>query len=303
MDEMFYWLFNMSIAASLAGAVVVILRLIKKIPRRIIVILWIIPLLRFLFPLGVNSRYGLMELLSKYMTRTVVVYDGVFADFSMMNSAMVAESYFPVTYKTDLFSDVFRYASIVWAIIACALIITMFILYTSTVSELKSAEHLYGIVYRSERIASPAVYGIFRPKIVIPTSYKESANLDFIILHERRHIRRLDNLWRIVAFLTAAIHWFNPLTWIFLKLYLSDVELACDESVLSNLSDDERGRYAHALLDACESKGIFASSFGGAKIRTRIEHIISFKKMTVLSAAGFGVFTAVIAYILLTNAA
>ena len=104
-----------------------------------------------------------------------------------------------------------------------------------------------------------------------------------------------------LAFLTAALHWFNPLAWVFLKLYLSDVELACDESVLAGLPPDARGLYAHALLDTAQSKTLFASAFGGARLRTRIEHILSFKKMTVLSAAAFGILAAGIAYILLVN--
>ena len=86
-------------------------------------------------------------------------------------------------------------------------------------------------------------------------------------------------------------------------MYLSDAELACDESALSGLSEKEQSLYAHALLNARESKTVFASSFGGAKLRTRIEHIVSFRKMTVVSAVGFGVFAVAIAYILLTNAA
>ncbi len=107
----------------------------------------------------------------------------------------------------------------------------------------------------------------------------------------------------MIAFCAAALHWFNPLAWVFLKLYLSDVELACDESVLSKLSEEDQKRYAHALLNAQKSRTVFASAFGGARLRTRIERIVSFRKMTVVSVVGFGILTCAIAYILLTNAA
>ena len=197
----------------------------------------------------------------------------------------------------------FRYASYVWALIAAVIVAVMIVLYVTTIRELKDAKLLKDNVYCSDKILSPAVYGVFRPKIIIPESYKDLENLDLVILHEQCHIRRLDNLWRVIAFLTAAVHWFNPLAWVFLKMYLSDVELACDESVLARLGEDGKKRYAHTLLDARQSRTVFASSFGGAKIRTRIEHIVSFKKMTAVSAAGLGILAVAIAYILLTNAA
>ena len=302
MDELFYWLFNMSAVAALTGLVILLLRSINKIPRRVAAILWAIPFLRFWVPFGLGGRYGLMALLSP-LTRTVTVYKGRLAAFSGTNAMWAAEAYFPIVYKTTLLADVFRYASIVWAIVAAALVLAMTILYLTTVSELKDAEQLRDKVYVSPKVLSPAVYGIFRPRIVIPVSCRGADDLDLVIRHEKRHVRRGDNIFRVAAFLTAALHWFNPFVWIFLKQYLSDVELACDESVLSELPADERGRYAHALLDARESQTVFASSFGGAKLRTRIERIVSFRKMTVLSAVGFGFLTGVIAYILLTNAA
>ena len=303
MGELFYWLLNMSIAASITGIVIVLIRLIRKIPRRIFVLFWIIPFIRFCIPFGIGGKYGLMSLLSQFTTRTVTVYEDDFLELSMMNSVQAADSYFPVTYKVDLLADVFRYASYVWALIAAVIVAVMIVLYVTTIRELKDAKLLKDNVYCSDKILSPAVYGVFRPKIIIPESYKDLENLDLVILHEQCHIRRLDNLWRVIAFLTAAVHWFNPLAWVFLKMYLSDVELACDESVLARLGEDGKKRYAHTLLDARQSRTVFASSFGGAKIRTRIEHIVSFKKMTAVSAAGLGILAVAIAYILLTNAA
>ena len=303
MGELFYWLLNMSIAASVTGLVIVLIRLIRKIPRRVSVLFWIIPFVRFCFPLGIGGKYGLMSLLSQFTTRTVTVYDDDFLELSMVNTVQAADSYFPVTYKENLLEDVFRYASMVWAVVAAAIIVAMIVLYVTTLKELKDAKPFKDNVYCSSKIMSPAVYGVFRPRIIIPESYKELENLDLVILHEQCHIRRLDNLWRVIAFLTVAVHWFNPLAWVFLKMYLSDVELACDESVLAKLGEDGKKRYAHTLLDARQSRTVFASSFGGAKIRTRIEHIVSFRKMTAVSAAGLGLLVIAIAYILLTNAA
>lgn len=302
MGDLFYWLFNMSIIGTLTGLAVVLIRWIRRIPRRWIALLWAVPLLRFLLPFGVGGKYSLMALLSRYATKTVIVYRGRFSDFTTTNAIQAADSYFPITYKVDLLADVFRCAALVWAVAAGALILAMGILYASTVSELRGVERLRDNVYASPKITTPAVYGILRPRIILPDSFRESGDLELIVLHERRHIRRLDNLWRMLAFLTAAIHWFNPAAWLFLKLYLADAELACDESVLSKLPAGEHRRYAHALLNARADKTVFASAFGGARVRTRIERILSYRRMTAASALAFTALVAAIAWFLLTNA-
>ena len=302
MGDVFYWLFNMSILGALTGLAVVLLRLIRRIPRRWIALLWAIPMLRLLLPVGVGGRYSLMSLLSGFAARTVVVYEGELSDLTLMNTIRAADSYFPITYKSELLADLFHYAALVWAVVAGALILALAILYAATLSELKDAEPLHGNVYCSPKIATPAVYGIFRPRIILPEACRDSDDLELIVLHERQHIRRLDNLRRVLAFLTAALHWFNPAVWLYLKLYLTDAELACDEAVLSRLPNGEHKRYAHALLNARGGKTVFASAFGGAGVRTRIERILSYKRMTAASAIAFAALLAAIAYFLLTNA-
>lgn len=304
MDGVFYWLLNMSIVGTLTGAVILLIRSFRRVRRRWIVILWAIPLLRFWLPVSIGGKYSLMSLLSGLSTKTVVVYQspGRETVYTAANSIQAASSYFPITYRSNVLEDVFRWAALVWAVGAAALILALGILYVSTLSELRDAERLHDDVYVSPKVTAPAVYGILRPRIILPVSAAASEDLDLIVLHEQRHIRRGDNLWRALAFLTAALHWFNPAAWLFLKLYLSDAEIACDESVLSRLPTADHKRYAHALLNTRAEKAVFASAFGGARVRTRIERILSYKRMTAASGIAFAVLIAAIAYFLLANA-
>ena len=301
LQELFYWVFNMSITAAITGVIIMLLRLVKKIPRRLTVFLWIIPFLRMVFPLGLNSPCSLMSLLSKITTKTIVVYQP--ADnvaFSMMNSVMAADTYFPITYKVNIFEKVFDIASVIWIIVFLAIVLMMMVIYSTTLREMKDAAHLRNKIYLSEKIITPAVHGIIKPKIILPASYKDK-DIELIIQHEEMHICRADNLWRILAFLIVAAHWFNPLCWVFLKLLLTDLELSCDECVLARLGDNRAKEYALSLLESRQGATVFASAFGGAKIRTRIENILSFKKLTWLSLAVFVALIAVVFYVLLTK--
>ena len=302
LQEVFYWIFNMSITAALTGLLIMLVRLAKRIPRRLTTFLWIIPFLRMTVPLGLDSPYSLMSLLSKITTRTVVVFqptDDI--SFSMMNSVMAANSYFPITYKVNVLENIFSVASVIWVVVALAIILMLTVIYFTTLYEIKDSKHLRDNIFLSEKITSPAVYGILRPKIVLPTSYKDR-DIELIIQHEKTHIRGLDNLWRMIAFLIVAVHWFNPFSWMFLKAFLADLELSCDERVLVKLGADRSKEYASVLLDSKQGATVFASAFGGARIRTRIENILSFKKLTWISLAAFIALISVIFYVLLTNA-
>lgn len=305
LSEVFYWVFNMSIAASVAGVVILLLSKIRRIPRRIIAFLFVIPFLRMWIPIAMGSKYSFMSFISKITTKTVakmvVVYESG-RDFSLMNHVMAADTYFPVIYKTSLLENLFRIAAIVWAGAAVVLLLTAVIVYMAAMSEVKDATHLQDNIYISDKSTSPAVYGIVREKIIMPREFK-AVDLKFILMHENVHIKRKDNLWRILAIITACIHWFNPLSWLLLKSFLMNLELACDETVLKKCGEDEKKKYAEALLNCTENKRLYASAFGGAKLRRRIDYIFSYKKLSALSLVAFFLLAAAVGYMLLTNAA
>ena len=297
-----YWIINMSIVASFMGLIVMLIRKIRFIPHRVSVFLWIIPFLRMVVPVGINSPYSLMSLVSRLTTKTVTVYqpsDDI--AFSVSNTLRAAESYSPLRYKASFLETVFNVTGFVWIIVALALIIALTIIYISTKKAVADSTLLKNNVYLSDKVDSTAVYGIFRPKIIMPVAYKEK-ELEYIVRHENTHIKRLDNLWRIIGFVTAAIHWFNPLSWVFLKAFLTDLELACDEMAVAGYEKEERKEYARTLLECSQSKSMLVSAFGGAKVRTRIENVLSYKKMTAFSGIGFTLLVIVIIITLITNA-
>ena len=302
LSEIFYWIFNMSIAATICVMPLLLLRLIKKIPRRIFIWLWLVPFIRMCIPVGISSKYGIMALLSKFTTKTVtIVQIGDDSALTMMNHVMGANSYFPITYKVNLLEDLFNIASVVWLVVALAAILALAIIYFVTLGEVRDAKKLKNNIYISDKIKTPAVYGIIKPKIILPIEYQES-ELNYILMHENAHIKRKDNLVRLLAFIIVCLHWFNPFAWLLLKLLYSDIELACDESVLSNCDETERKKYAYTLLSTAEKTNVFAASFGGSKIRIRIENILSYKKISAFSIVAFSSLIIAICCILLTNA-
>ncbi len=320
MAETFYWILNMSIAGSLTGLIVMPLRKVKRLPHRYICVLWLLPFIRMAVPFGFPSKYSALNLIAEFATKSVPVYSApeYLPPLSYTNYIMAVNNYGESTptdsllgdqttfiFKSEWLEKIFFIGSIIWMVVLTAGLLTFALLYFITKSELRTATCLHGNVYVSDKITSPALYGVVRPKIMIPRDFPKELLL-YVEEHENAHRRRCDNLTRLAAITITCIHWFNPLAWIMLKMYLHDVELACDEAVLRKIGNKNKKAYASALVCCEESKLIFAPAFsaslGGAKIKVRIENIISFRKLTVGSAILFGILIAVLAVTLLTNA-
>jgi beta-lactamase regulating signal transducer with metallopeptidase domain len=245
-----------------------------------------------------------MNLISGMAQRTVVksvpIENPV---LTFTNTIQGAQSYQPVTYKTNVLEGFFDIASVIWIIIAIAAILAMIILYVLTMSELRKATKIKDNLYEGTMVSTPTVCGIYKARIILPLGVK-SEDLEYILLHERVHVRRWDNLWRMVAIVTACIHWFNPFSWLFLKIFLEDCELACDEAAVKELKPEERKGYARTLLNyAVADKTVFSSAFGSNKVKLRIQQVLTYRQITRFSALCFGVMVLVVAFLLLTNGA
>ena len=188
-----------------------------------------------------------------------------------------------------------------WVVLSALLILILVICYVRVRMENQHARHLKDNVFLSDKVKSPAVYGIVKPVILLPEEY-EGRNLELVLLHENVHIRFADNLWRLLATAIVAVHWFNPCCWHFLKAFMADLELACDDRVLLRIGESRKKEYALTLLECKQPAMPFASAFGGSKLRLRMENILSFRKLTWVSAVTFLMLVGVMFCILLTNA-
>jgi bla regulator protein BlaR1 len=96
--------------------------------------------------------------------------------------------------------------------------IAMMIIY-SMMSLIKLRRKLVGAIclrdniYLADYIPTPFVIGLFRPRIYLPSTISKQEQ-SYIILHEQMHIRRLDHLVKMIAFIALTVHWFNPLAWV-----------------------------------------------------------------------------------------
>jgi beta-lactamase regulating signal transducer with metallopeptidase domain len=82
---------------------------------------------------------------------------------------------------------------------------------------------------------SPAVRGVFHPRILLPTGIDrllDQREFNAVLLHEVAHAQRRDNLMRLLYEISLCVLWFHPLVWLAGARMALYRELSCDESVI-----------------------------------------------------------------------
>nr|MCR5681595.1 hypothetical protein [Clostridiales bacterium] len=178
-----------------------------------------------------------------------------------------------------LLSRILDAAAVVWLCGIGIMLVYAAVSYLNVRRAMATAIRLEDGVYESDRIRSPFLLGVVRPKIYLPLGVSGDM-LRYVLAHERYHIRRGDSAVKLFAFLLLGVHWFNPLVWLAFALMTRDMEMSCDEYVLST-EPDIRKRYSYSLLSFASGRQLPSPSplsFGEGDVKSRIKNVLGWKR-------------------------
>ena len=110
-------------------------------------------------------------------------------------------------------------------------------------------------VVQSSMVATPALLGFLRPRLLLPERLLETFDRDalrLLFLHELAHVKRHDILVNWIATLVHVLHWFNPLVAVAMARMRADRELATDSLVLSQQGEGQNRAYGETLVRLVE---------------------------------------------------
>lgn len=194
-------------------------------------------------------------------------------------------------------------AASVWLLGVAAMLVSGIVSYAKLRRQVYDAIRAEDGVWEHPSLRSPFILGLFRPNIYLPMGIAGPAR-QFILHHERAHLRRWDHVVKPICWLALAIHWFNPFAWGAFLLMSRDIEAACDESVIRKLGSEVKADYSATLLALATDKRFPAPSplsFGEGDAEERIKNVLKFKKPVLWVSIGAVVVAAIAAVCLLTN--
>ena len=309
MSELFLKIVNMSISASWVVIAVLTLRFcLKKAPKWVNVLLWGIVAARMVFPFSIESVLSLIpsaETISPtvMMEQTPSVQTGVPALNHVINP-VISGSFTPAPGASANPLQIWiPVLAGIWLFGIAALFLYSAVSYWRLRRKVCEAVILRGNIYQSEKVCSPFVLGIIKPKIYLPY-HMDSREMDHVIAHEQTHIRRKDHWWKPLGFLLLTTHWFNPLMWLSYILLCQDIELACDEKVIRKMSNEQRADYTQALVACSVDRRLITAcplAFGEIGVKERVKSVMNYKKPAFWIVLASVIVCAVIAVCFLTN--
>ncbi len=307
-------IFELFLSASFFGSVMILLvvaaRLVlRKAPRGIFCLLWVLVGLRLLIPFQIESNLSLQpsfEPVTPAPTVAVQPQEMVPAVPNVTPDNSVLPDELPgdvtVTYDDNAVSapvqrqiDYMEVAALVWAVGVCAMAGYTVITYWLLKRKLKNAVAAGEDVYESDAIDSPFLLGYVKPAVYLPKGISEE-DRPYILAHERCHMDRYDNWFKLAGFLCVGLHWFNPLVWLGYHLLCRDIEMACDEAVVRHMDLQRRKGYSAALV-SCSTERKFGAcpvAFGEVNVKQRVLSVLNYRK------PGFWISLACVAVIIFT---
>ena len=303
-------LWEMSLTGAYAAAILIVLRLVlkKRAPRQVLCLLWLVVFARLLIPVSLESPLSIVPdarpvqgqlhlpqqeaggqtpanpatptapaqgqnpgtaanpVISNPGEPTLTPPEGISPDVSQ------PEAPAPFPWRTVI--------SGVWlagvaAMAGCGLI-----------SCLRLRRRLFDAIrapdgaWEHPAVDSPFILGMIRPRIYLPAGLTGRPR-QFILCHERAHLRRLDHIVKPVCWAALALHWFNPLVWAAYILMGRDIEAACDEAVIRRLGSQVKADYSTTLLALATGRRIPAPSplaFDEGDAKGRIKNVLGYRR-------------------------
>lgn len=223
--------------------------LLRQAPKKFSYWLWAGAAFRLVCPFSFPAAFSLLALAPAAQT---VAETGPLTEVSYLPGAGLpaaapgvgaADAALPQAAGAGQALGLWEVLGLVWLLGAAALLIGALVAYLRVKGQVATAVKFAHNVYECGAFRSPFVLGFFRPKIYIPFGL-EPRQREHVLCHESAHIQRRDYLIKPLGFLLLAIHWFNPLVWLAFHLMSRDMEMSCDEKVLSQLGEEAAGNTA-----------------------------------------------------------
>lgn len=286
MENLFLTIVNMSITATWVVLAFTVLRpLLKKVPKWVNCFLWGIVALRLCLPFSLESVFSLIPSTETIPTNiTTSAKPQIDTGVGVVNSVVnpvISDSFTPdPSYSVNPSQVVVSVASYIWLIGLVLMVIYCAVSYIMLKRKVSASVHYNNNIYYCDNIETPFILGVIKPKIYIPSGVNES-DLQFILEHEKSHIKRKDYLIKPLSFLILSVYWFNPAIWLWYILLCRDIESACDEKAIKFYDNEYKKLYSTALLNCSTQKRIIMAcpvAFGETGVKQRIKSVLNYKK-------------------------
>jgi beta-lactamase regulating signal transducer with metallopeptidase domain len=297
MESVFLRVMDMSVSAAVVITVVATLRFVLRgAPKKWRYLLWSAAAFRLACPVSFRAAFSIFRLRPPAASATAPAAAAELSYIPRAVTPMVRVSQPPVPVTgvpvpvataappvqaaaIDPLQLLLTVGTYLWLAGVAVMLIIGFVRYARMKRLLADAVRLDKGVFASDAITTPFLLGLLPARIFVPAGLEEK-ELDYVLRHERTHLRRFDHWVKLLGYLLLSLHWFNPLVWLAFYLMSRDMEMSCDERVLSDLSGEAKD-YSRTLLSFAAGKRFPAPAplgFGESDVASRIKNALRWRR-------------------------
>lgn len=309
LTTLFFTVCKMSAGAALMTAAVLIVRPFLKKAKPAVCLLWAAVFLRLLCPVTVQNTLSVLpevkisaeSVPARYVDGTAdkwcdeIIVDVGASDINLSDHFRAPYAPAP-KYDTESGGRVkiSEFFSVIWLIGTVTMGALGIVSYIKLRRKLKCARLMTDNIFTCESIDNAFICGVLRPKIYLPESVS-AYDAEYIILHEKAHIRRGDHIAKIIMYIALCIHWFDPMIWLAFRFCERDMELYCDSRAAKNFTAQQRADYCQALVNIQRTRtSAFTVCFGESGVKQRVESLIAYKKLGIIGGIVSVILTAAV---------
>lgn len=245
--RIFYTVFSLGILMALLLPFVAAVRfLLRNFRKKYTVWIWWVFLLRSICPVSLSSALCIVPSWNRFYHR-ILNQMGL----TIQDGKGIMRSWMAVFKNEVTAADTFMVCSIIW--VAGVIGILLFVLINShrVKKDLQSAGTLIEGIYETNLTAVPLQLGFFHRRLYVPDGFF-AKEMKWILRHSEMH--RMDGAARFFMLFVMAVHWFNPVMWIYYYWWNQDMEMAADDRTVKGETVSEKKAYAQGLINFAKEK-------------------------------------------------
>ena len=288
MENIWGYTLSATIYGSIAGIVILVIKVLmkNKLNKKYAYLLWMILIIKLVMPFGPESSFSLFNQIPIKINSQVnmnnssnineYIIDTDYEGHSSKNTsqeAIITQSASIINNESEK-SIFINVIPLVWISGAVLTSVSYTVIYLHFMENIRKKENIKYDYLESvlngckeklhikrkinivvdDMINSPSLIGIWKIRIIIPNNLTNLSKeeLQHIFLHELCHFKSKDTWVDSMLVFLQCIHWFNPVIWYLFKQMRNDMEMACDERVLSVLNEKDHNKYGLTMLTVLE---------------------------------------------------
>lgn len=291
MSNLWGYILSSTIYGSITGVVILIIKklLENRINKKYTHLLWMILIIKLIMPFGPESHISLFNKIPVKINQFSSIseistfdgernyYEGSISENLSQEENMISENYnsnISFDRNEDSIDTFSKIIPIIWISGVVISLITYATIYLYFIRNIRKKEKIVYIhlerfldtckeklnikrkihIVIDDTINSPSLIGIFKTRIILPSNLinLSEEELKHIFLHELCHYKSKDIIVDNILIFLQCVHWFNPLIMYLFKQIRNDMEMACDERVLSILNKKYHNEYGLTMLTVLE---------------------------------------------------